>query len=1160
MRHRASEKGEKLEFMRVLTIATGIIISIEGIVGDRTLAQITPDRTLGAESSQVFRDASGRLVDIGGGAIRGTNLFHSFAEFNVGERQQVYFTNPAGIETILSRVTGLGSSEILGTLGVNGNANLFLLNPNGILFGRDARLDVAGSFVATTADRFSFNNGLEFSAVDPNLPPLLTLTINPGVQPGRVVGGTITNRGNLIAGQDLSLIANTLNLSGRLQAGRALTLRALDTAWIRDRSTHPFLASAGGDLQVQGDRQVNIFALNHPDSGFFAGENLVLRSANAVQGDAHYTAGGDFRIEQLNGSLGSLSSPYDPIIRANGNVSFTRYIGASLHIFAGGAVNIGSVEITGTDTTNSVNETVVLSDGSTLRVNGATQPTLDIRAGTTAVGTPSGVAGIPAPTGLSQSPPTSANITIGEIILNQPDGLIFLTNQYQPNSLNGTIELGLVDAIASPVGGSITLDARSGITLNDIVEVSGVDLTTNFITGNGGDVTLLAGGDIRLNEGAIISDGLSGGNIRLSSEGAIAIRGTGNSTEYSIASNTFTDVAGASSGSIEITAQSLSSSNAGNIAAITFGNGNAGNITISTNDFISLDNSEIVNVVEVGATGSGGDVNVTTRSLTLDNVSGILALTLAEGAAGDVNLTARESASLNDSQVASFVNLGAAGQGGNLNLSTSSLLVTNGAQVSANTLGLGSAGQVRINAAESVVLEGISDGTASGVFSNVFNGIDADGFIIVTEGNGGNIDLTTRSLSILNGAQINASTEGIGDAGNINLNANSIRVTGTEFDSFQNIFSPSSIVSEVLFDADGAGGNISLTAATLEVSNGAQISASTDGLGNAGNLDLNITDSVTLTGTASGLFADTLTGSSGNGGSIFLSSNQVLVQDEASIGVGSDGFGVGGNIQINGNSLFLDNRGLISAQTASTTGGNITLNLADTIVLRRESEISTTAGTAQAGGDGGNITIDTNFLVAVDSENSDITANAFQGQGGNISITAIGVFGIAPREAQTELSDITASSEFGVDGVIEINRPDVDPSRGTAQLPADVVDASRLVAQGCSAGNEAIASQIGEFTITGRGGLPPSPTEQLNGDAILADWETLETPADVSQADSSINTPINTTIDTTNAVESAPAELVEAQGWAIAPNGQLILIAQATTTPHSAWAASATCD
>lgn len=1158
MRHSASKKKKRLEFARVLAIAAGIIISTEGIVGDRVLAQITPDRTLGSENSQIFRDASGRLITIGGGAVRGANLFHSFTEFNVGGQQQVYFTNPAGIENILSRVIGNDPSEILGTLGVNGNANLFLLNPNGILFGRNARLDIAGSFVATTADRFSFNNGLEFSAVNPELPPLLTVTVNPGIQLGsNVAGGTITNRGNLVTGQNLSLIANTLNLSGQLQAGKTLTLRALDTVWIRDRPTQPFLASAGEDLQVQGDRQVNIFALNHPSSGFFAGENLVLRSAHSVQGDAHYTTGNHFRIEQLNGQLGSLSSPYDPVIRANGNVSFSSYTGASLHIFAGGAVNIGRVEITGADAANSINQTVILSDGSTLRVNGATQPTLDVRAGTTAVGAPLGVTGNPSPSGLNSATATSANITIDEIVLNQPDGLIFLTNQYQPNSLiNGNIEVGSVDAIAPSLGSSITVDARDQIILNDVVDVSGFDPVTELFTGDGGNVSFLADGDIRLNEGsAIISEGLLGGNIRLNSEGALTIRGVGDSNTFAIASNTFTDVAGAISGDIEITAQSLSSSNAGNIAAITFGAGEAGNITINTDDFV-LNNSEFVSVVELGATGNGGDINVITRSLSLSAVSGLVAVTLDSGQAGNVNILASESISLDDSQMASFVNPGATGQGGDLNLNTQSLLISNGAQINANTLGLGNAGQVQINASDSVVLESISaNGTVSGVFSNVFNERDEAGNIIgLTEGNGGNIDITTRSLSVLNGAQINASTEGIGDAGDIDLTATSILVRGTGFDSFQNVVSPSSIVSEVLFDANGAGGNIRLTAANLEASDGGQISASTDGFGNAGSLTLNIADSVTLTGENSGLFADTFAGSSGNGGSIFLTSRQILLQDRASIAVGSEGFGIGGNIQIAGNSLFLNNRSLISAQTASTTGGNITLNLADTIVLRRASEISTTAGTAQAGGNGGNITIDTDFLATVASENSDITANAFQGQGGNISITAIGVFGIAPREAQTELSDITASSEFGVDGVIEINRPDVDPSRGTAELPADVVDASRLVAQGCSAGNAAIARQIGEFTITGRGGLPPSPTEQLNGDAILADWETLEAPTNLSTSRSTSNLP-------TTPIHSAEpsTELVEAQGWAIAPNGQLVLTAQTTAVPHAAWINSATC-
>ncbi|MGQ9871340.1 two-partner secretion domain-containing protein [Leptodesmis sp.] len=75
-------------------------------------------------------------------------------------------------------------SDILGTLGVDGGANLFLLNPNGILFGPNAQLDVRGSFVASAANRFVFGNGLEFSVTNPQAPPLLTINITPGLQYG----------------------------------------------------------------------------------------------------------------------------------------------------------------------------------------------------------------------------------------------------------------------------------------------------------------------------------------------------------------------------------------------------------------------------------------------------------------------------------------------------------------------------------------------------------------------------------------------------------------------------------------------------------------------------------------------------------------------------------------------------------------------------------------------------------------------------------------------------------------------------------------------------------------------------------------------------------------------------------------------------------------
>ncbi|WP_366516596.1 filamentous hemagglutinin N-terminal domain-containing protein [Microcoleus sp. PH2017_20_SFW_D_A] len=129
------------------------------------IAQIIPDSTLGAESSRLVPDTINNLPSdrISGGATRGSNLFHSFRSFNIGEGRGLYFENPSAVSNIFTRVTGGQPSNILGTLGVQGNANLFLINPKGIVFGPNARLDLRGSFVASTADSIVFNNGFEFS-------------------------------------------------------------------------------------------------------------------------------------------------------------------------------------------------------------------------------------------------------------------------------------------------------------------------------------------------------------------------------------------------------------------------------------------------------------------------------------------------------------------------------------------------------------------------------------------------------------------------------------------------------------------------------------------------------------------------------------------------------------------------------------------------------------------------------------------------------------------------------------------------------------------------------------------------------------------------------------------------------------------------------------
>jgi large exoprotein involved in heme utilization and adhesion len=217
--------------------------------------------------------------------------------------------------------------------------------------------------------------------------------------------------------------------------------------------------------------------------------------------------------------------------------------------------------------------------------------------------------------------------------------------------------------------------------------------------------------------------------------------------------------------------------------------------------------------------------------------------------------------------------------------------------------------------------------------------------------------------------------------------------------------------------------------------------------------------------------------------------------------------------------------------------------------MRNESLISANAtGTAN----GGNVNIDTKFLVAVPPsgpEGSDIVANAVNGDGGRVNLKAEGVFNIDFRPRRTPLNDITASSETGTAGIVSITTPNVDPSRGLGELPTNLVDATGLVDRSCQAGRGSIRNS--SFIVTGRGGLPANPTEPLNSDAVLTDWVTLDSQAenrDGANRDANPNS-------------SSPNQIIEAQGWVKMPDGRVILVAEApTVTPHSPSFTSPSCE
>ena len=381
----------------VWSLSLTSVMAVIGVVTGRTdptLAQIVPDQTLGAEQSQVMPnvDVRGGLADrIDGGAVRGVNLFHSFGEFNVNELQRVYFANPEGIENILGRVTGSNRSDIFGTLGVDGGANLFLINPNGIVFGPNAQLDIRGSFVAGTADRFTFPNGSEFRATNPNAPPLVTVNIPIGLQYGSEPPAALVSEADLEVGRDLALSGGSVTSTGHLSAPEGLVvvegvagdvqvqdvtaqsatlyssqvlsleenqlrttgdlnLLADQTVRVRDSVQKPFLALSGGNLLVQGNESVDILALNHPQTPFQSMGSLTLVSDGNVSGDAHFYSGGNFSILNLAGEPGTFVSLYDPIISVDGNVTFGDYEGVALKVEATGSIRTGNITITGPDT------------------------------------------------------------------------------------------------------------------------------------------------------------------------------------------------------------------------------------------------------------------------------------------------------------------------------------------------------------------------------------------------------------------------------------------------------------------------------------------------------------------------------------------------------------------------------------------------------------------------------------------------------------------------------------------------------------------------------------------------------------------------------------------------------------------------------------------
>ncbi|MGB6296208.1 MAG: filamentous hemagglutinin N-terminal domain-containing protein [Rivularia sp. (in: cyanobacteria)] len=897
---------KQLRYVKLLAILSLSVFWTVKLNRNHVFAQnnIVPDETLGNEKSRVVPFNGDNAIDtIRGGAIRDSNLFHSFQEFNVGEDRSVYFANPQGITDIFSRVTGNNPSNIFGKLGVLGDANLFLINPNGIVFGENASLDVGGSFVATTANGIEFGEQGLFSASNPEVPRLLN--VNPsalffnqvaaqpivnksradaGINPSGtgVVGLRVPDgKSFLLVGGDINIDAGGIvAFGGRVDlasiAGKGevelnqdrnnLSLNVVDTASrgnisLTNDAGVIVTAGDGGDIAIAG-RNIDILGGSTLNAGILS----QLGSVDAQGGDITLNATEKITINNLSEVNNDVNSD---AIGNSGDINIVGKLveindGAEISASTDGKGNAGSINILGEDTV-SVKDS---ENNSTFIFNN--------NISSEAVGDTNGI-----------------NITTGSLFVN--DG-------------------AQIQSLVSGEGnsGKIIINAREQVSLdgrgtNDFpsLVISRVEVGA---VGNGGGVDITTNSLSMTNRAQIISATQgqgNAGNISIEAQNQVLLLDSDIITEVSEQGGV------GKGGDIKINTGSLLLQDGSSLLADVENIGKAGNITINVRDRMVVEGeglsafanstdifpSQVTSTVDSNAVGEGGDITISTGTLLVNDKAFIRTDNLGQGNAGDINITAASNVSLTAGGEISADTTGE-GSAGDITIDTTTLSV-NDSQVSSTTFNTGNAGNLTVRASELVELSGEilrQDGTIASP-GGLLAQVNQD----TGKGKGGDLTIETGRLSVSNGSKVQVATFGEGDAGNLFIQADEIDIFNTS--NADNRFS-TGIFAGVLLDSrsvripKGNGGNLTIETERLNIINCGKVSADTDGIGDAGDIDIMARGQVFLDGQGSEISSSVNLGAIGDGGDIKISADSLSLTNDAAIVTSTFGTGKAGDIAV----------------------------------------------------------------------------------------------------------------------------------------------------------------------------------------------------------------------------------------------------------------------
>ena len=870
-------------------------------------AQIKPDNTLGADRSTINNNL------IQGGVQRDTNLFHSFTEFSIGNGQRVDFANPVGVKNILTRVTD-APSNINGTLGVLGNANLFLINPNGILFGQNARLDMSGFFVGTTANGLRFADGNVYSTIDPQI-PLLTMTTPVGLQFGSRPGDinflnstnlfardTITNyaaNNAIFAGNNITLTGSKLILpNGKFEFAAVNGAGAISIAYGRPEAKDPSKLSdpsisslslpvglQRGDILLQNGSTIST---NGSQSG-----KIDLQAQNIT------LAGTETSTAKINArSTGTATTPGGSVkLDATGDVLVAgNFSGISTGTL--GSIQGGDIQITARN--------LQILDGAYLD----TSPYGSGNGGNISISTTNTVR-LGAPTNGQESDiftssyglGTSGNITIQTGRLIHQDGAQIGTD-YNYSDPSNPLSIGKL--------GDINIVARESVEVSGVspqVFLLGFPKPTAIATFSAGRTD---SGNINiqtpkfvLRDGASISAGTDGSGLG----GSIAISGLN----------------GRPADSVELV-----------------GNSNLGQFLGTENNptFAGVGNGSRIRSIS-SDTGNAGVVKIKADRVTLQGGSRIDVSTLASG------------------------------QGGSIDLQAKTVQLSDGGQLISTTKGSGQAGKINVQADKILNITG-TDATfeAKRTFLSLILVISNQPAARQALGEYLQQPNPQSQQSVLNSwQQVNNNPidkqilqQYFGflqsnPTARTTLQSFLTKTTGQtslrDYNILLNVGNNSGIVSRSQSNSTGNGGNITLTSPTLNIQNSGLITANSNGTGRGGNISAK-TGTINLNRGA--ITAKTV---SANGGEIDLSVDRLLLlRNQSEISASAATNGNGGNISISaptGLILAVPNENSdITASAAGGRGGRIRIN-ADNVLgfsTQRSDVFSNIAATSTFGAQG----------------------------------------------------------------------------------------------------------------------------------------------------------------------------------------------------------------